>query len=52
VNTSRFSDDCGYAQPTSGRLSTRRRMEAALLTSSRYELAFWEIAWRRERWPV
>ncbi len=30
---------------------TRRRMEAAFLTSSRYELAFWESAWTQERWP-
>jgi len=28
----------------------RRRMEAAFVTSSRYELAFWEMAWRGERW--
>jgi thiaminase/transcriptional activator TenA len=31
---------------------TRRRMEEAFLTSSRYELAFWQMAWERERWPV
>ena len=31
---------------------TLRRMEDAFLTSSRYELLFWEMAWRRERWPV
>jgi thiaminase (transcriptional activator TenA) len=30
----------------------RRRMEAAFLTSSRHELAFWEMAWTLERWPV
>jgi thiaminase/transcriptional activator TenA len=30
----------------------RRRMEAAFLTSSRYEYLFWEMAWRRESWPV
>lgn len=29
---------------------TLRRMEDAFLTSSRYELLFWEMAWRRERW--
>lgn len=29
-----------------------RRMEDAFLTSSRYELLFWEMAWRRERWPA
>ena len=29
-----------------------RRMEDAFLTSSRYELLFWEMAWRQERWPV
>jgi thiaminase/transcriptional activator TenA len=28
------------------------RVEAAFLTSSRYELAFWEMAWSGERWPV
>ncbi len=29
-----------------------RRMEQAFLTSSRYELAFWQMAWEQERWPV
>jgi thiaminase/transcriptional activator TenA len=29
-----------------------QRMEDAFLTSSRYELLFWEMAWRQERWPV
>lgn len=28
------------------------RAEAAFITSSRYELAFWEMAWSRETWPV
>ncbi len=27
-----------------------RRMERAFLTSSRYELAFWDMAWKRETW--
>ncbi|HEV8672560.1 MAG TPA: thiaminase II [Methylomirabilota bacterium] len=30
----------------------RRRIEEAFLTSSRYEYLFWEMAWRRETWPV
>jgi thiaminase (transcriptional activator TenA) len=30
----------------------RRRMEDAFLTSSRFELAFWEMAWTLERWPA
>lgn len=30
----------------------RRRMAEAFLTSSRYEWLFWEMAWRRETWPV
>jgi thiaminase/transcriptional activator TenA len=29
--------------------SDRRRMTDAFLTSSRYELAFWEASWRKER---
>ena len=29
----------------------RARMEEAFLTSSRYELAFWEMAWALETWP-
>ena len=29
----------------------RARMEEAFLTSSRYELAFWEMAWTLEAWP-
>lgn len=28
------------------------RMRDAFLTSSRYELAFWEMAWRLEAWPA
>lgn len=30
----------------------RGRMEEAFLTSSRYELAFWDMAWNLERWPA
>lgn len=30
----------------------RARMAQAFLTSSRYEYLFWEMAWRREGWPV
>ncbi len=30
----------------------RARLERAFLTSSRYELAFWEMAWSGERWPA
>lgn len=29
----------------------RRRAEAAFVTASRYELAFWEMAWSGEQWP-
>jgi len=28
------------------------RVERAFITSSRYELAFWEMAWIEETWPV
>jgi thiaminase (transcriptional activator TenA) len=31
-------------------VDARERMEAAFVTSSRYELAFWEMAWSGERW--
>jgi thiaminase/transcriptional activator TenA len=30
----------------------RGRMQRAFLTCSRYELAFWEMGWTLERWPV
>lgn len=30
----------------------RERLERAFVTSSRYELAFWEMAWNGERWPA
>jgi thiaminase/transcriptional activator TenA len=30
----------------------RKRVEEAFITSSRYELAFWEMAWSGESWPV
>lgn len=29
----------------------RGKMEAGFHTSSRYEYAFWEMAWRKEEWP-
>jgi thiaminase/transcriptional activator TenA len=29
-----------------------QKMEAAFLTSSRYEWLFWEMAWKMETWPV
>ena len=32
--------------------ATLRQMEEAFLTSSRYELAFWEMAWEQETWPL
>ena len=30
----------------------RARMEQAYVTSSRYEHAFWDMAYRLEEWPV
>ena len=36
---------------TGARAGTQRRMEDAFLTSSRYELAFWEAARTQQRWP-
>ncbi|HWP28828.1 MAG TPA: thiaminase II [Chloroflexota bacterium] len=30
----------------------RTRLEDAFLTSSRYELLFWEASWRLEQWPA
>jgi thiaminase/transcriptional activator TenA len=29
-----------------------QKLEAAFVTSSRYELQFWEMAWKMERWPT
>jgi len=29
-----------------------QKLQAAFLTSSRYEWQFWEAAWKMERWPV
>lgn len=29
-----------------------RRVEEAFITSSRYELAFWDMAWKRESWSL
>ena len=31
--------------------NARRRMEQAFVTSSRYELAFWDATYKMERWP-
>jgi thiaminase/transcriptional activator TenA len=39
----RLAEDAGPA--------ARERMAEAFVTSSRYELAFWQMAWSLERWP-
>jgi thiaminase/transcriptional activator TenA len=39
----RLADEAGPA--------ARERMASAFVTSSRYELAFWQMAWSLERWP-
>jgi thiaminase/transcriptional activator TenA len=39
-------DRLGAMLPNEG----RARLERAFITSSRYELAFWEMAWTGERW--
>lgn len=31
--------------------AARARVREVFLTSSRYELAFWDMAWKRETWP-
>ena len=41
-------DRLGAALPAGG----RARLERTFVTSSRYELAFWEMAWSGEHWPV
>ena len=41
-------DHVGAGLPAAG----RARMAEAFVTSSRYELAFWEMAWVHERWPA
>lgn len=42
-----LTDRIGSEAPT----ASRARMRCAFRTSSRYELAFWEMAWRGEGWP-
>lgn len=42
-------DRVGGELPPGG--PARERMADAFATSTRYELAFWDMAWRRERWP-
>jgi thiaminase/transcriptional activator TenA len=44
----RLLDRLGAGLPA----EARGRAEAAFLASSRYELAFWEMAWRKEAWPA
>ena len=39
------------ASPRTPARPARERMAAAFITSSRYELAFWEAAYTLERWP-
>lgn len=48
-----FADLAAWCRGLTDRLrdAERGRMERAFLTSSRYELAFWEMAWSGERWP-
>ena len=41
-------DRLGAGLPGEG----QARLQRAFLTSSRYELAFWEMAWTGERWPA
>lgn len=41
-------DELGGSAPP----GVRERMREAFLTSSRYELAFWEMAWQREAWRL
>jgi len=41
--TDRIGDDLSAA--------TRDRVREVFLTSARYELAFWEMAWTRQGWP-
>ena len=43
-------DRIGGELPPGGHVRTR--MAEAFLTSTRYELAFWQMAWERESWPV
>jgi thiaminase/transcriptional activator TenA len=53
-----FAELAGWCRGLVDRLAaglqgeTLRRMEDAFLTSSRYELLFWEMAWRQDRWPT
>jgi thiaminase (transcriptional activator TenA) len=47
----RWCRDLVDALGTNAPAPMRARMEEAFLTSSRYELAFWEMAWTLESWP-
>lgn len=53
-----FAELAGWCRDLADRVAdasgpgVRARMRQAFLTSSRYELAFWEMAWRRETWPT
>jgi thiaminase/transcriptional activator TenA len=48
-----FADLAAWCREVTDQLegADRGRMERAFTTSSRYELAFWEMAWSGERWP-
>ena len=53
-----FAELAGWCRELADRVAeasgpgARARMRQAFLTSSRYELAFWEMAWQRETWPA
>ena len=50
-----FADLAAWCRALTDRIgsaaASRERMRRAFRTSSRYELAFWEMAWRGEQWP-
>ncbi len=53
-----FAAQAGWCRDLVDRLAAaasvplQAAMEASFVTSSRYELAFWEMAWTLQRWPI
>ena len=53
-----FSDLADWCRTLTDRIAAdasddvRTRMENAFLTCSRYEWLFWEMAWKKETWPL
>ncbi|KAA9149827.1 thiaminase II [Amycolatopsis acidicola] len=50
-SSAEFGDLVGWLRELTDRYTWSAGLERVFLASSRYELAFWEMAWQQESWP-